>query len=155
MPHPGEQYLIRPRLSRPQCQLLYRELNPTRELLKFPFGLVPFLLLYLVPAFGTCFRRVREAAATLAEKIGDRRPGVPYRLDDCVNHKLDRRVECLQFLLLLYLISPLRTASFISAPLLPSLTPCWLTCFLVLLLLYIPHRGSAEDRRRGLFVPQK
>jgi len=93
MPRPREQYLIRPRLSRPRCQLLYRALSPTMGLAKSLFvPVLPSLLLYLIATLGANRGRVRETAATLADKIRYRRPGVPNRLNDGVSYKLDRRI---------------------------------------------------------------
>jgi hypothetical protein len=78
MPRPGEQYLIRLRLSRPRCQLLYRVLNPTRELLKSLFYLVmPSLIPYFISASRAFLRRVGEATAASADEVGYRRLGVP------------------------------------------------------------------------------
>jgi len=78
MPRPREQYLIRPRLSRPRRQLLYRALNPTMGLAKSLFVLVmPFLILYLLSTFRAYRVRGGEAAAALTLKIDDWRPGVP------------------------------------------------------------------------------
>jgi hypothetical protein len=83
MPRPGEQYLIRPRLSRPRCPLLYRALNPTMGLAKFLFVLVmPSLILNLLSTSRANRLRSGEAATTPADKIGYRRSGVPQCFKD-------------------------------------------------------------------------
>jgi len=93
MPRPEEQYLIRPRLSRPRCQLLYRALNPTMESLKlFSVLVMPSLILYFISASRAFLCRVGEATSTPAVIIRDRRPRVSNCFTDTVSHKLDRRV---------------------------------------------------------------